>query len=118
MIKLLPLLILAGCAPITALPDGAERFVPPPSWGAHRAAMVACAGIDSAGPIVWYVAPDGSLGPGVLARWDYPHRITLTAFVAEAELAATIRHELLHDLWARDVPPDAPHPPVFATCGV
>jgi len=48
--------------------------------------------------VVFHVAPDGTLGPQVMGRWEPPHLIYLTDFVVSRNVTDTIEHEMLHDI--------------------
>jgi hypothetical protein len=101
------------------LPPGAVEIDPPASWLARIDALEACSGLTRSGEISWWRVPDGALGRGIVGRWDYPHRIALTEFVATREIMVTIDHEILHDLLGKNNWPEGPvHPPVFDRCHV
>lgn len=89
-------------------------FDPPLSYREYWREISECAGkTGDFDRLTWMEAPDGSLGKGVLGRWDWPHTITLTSWVAAVEVKTTIQHEMLHDLNQ-----SGEHGPEFERCGV
>lgn len=120
--RFLVVLLLSGlltCQLPVAPPIGV-RFDPPVAWAAEYAALEACSGLrGSFARIEWWRAPDDSLGAKILARWDWPHRITLSAWIVSIDHRQVRDHEMLHDLLGRaNWPGGEAHPPVFARCGV
>lgn len=112
------LALAASCARVVTdpLPATAERFDPPPAWQVYLDSMRTCSGLTrtaSIDELTWYRAPDGALGEQIAARWDFPHRVILTAFYADTQNGDVIMHELLHDLLG-----SGEHPPVFDRCHV
>ena len=108
---ILPALLipLLGCTtePSTALPDGAEAFVPPAEYQAWWASTEGCADIQGDfGRIKWYVVPGVSTFPteegekvGIRVKTGNDVRIVLAGNYVEHEMV--VRHEMLHALLNR-----------------
>jgi hypothetical protein len=94
---------LLGCTtePSTALPDGAEAFVPPAEYQGWWASTEGCADIQgNFGRIKWYVVPGVSTFPteegekvGIRIKTGNDVRIVLANYV---EARMVVRHEMLH----------------------
>lgn len=106
-------LLVSTCQPPSS-PSAGTRFVPPLDWVADWDAMQRCTNIrGDFVRVAWYRVVDGGIGAQVMGRWDFPHHITLTEFVLSRNVAATRRHEMVHDLTQSGA-----HGPAFARCGV
>lgn len=91
-----------------------QQFSPPSVYEQYWREIKECSGLQGDySRLEWYRTEDGSMGKGIMGRWDYQHRITLTEFVVTREVAVSIKHEMLHDLLQ-----SGEHPAVFYTCGV
>jgi len=103
------LIPLLGCTtePASALPDGAQEFVPPTAYQVWWASTEGCSGIrGTLGRIKWYVVPGVSTFPtaegekvGIRIKTGDEVRIVLAGNYVEHEMV--VRHEMLHALLNR-----------------
>jgi hypothetical protein len=110
------LIPLLGCTtePTSALPEGAQAFVPPAEYQAWWVSTEGCSAIQgNIGRIKWYVVPGVSTFPtsegekvGIRIKSGDDIRIVIAGNYVEHEMV--VRHEMLHALLNR-----AGHPPEY-----